>query len=158
MTPTARKRQRSHDFLGTALDAAMRAWGRFRRGMDVDPDAACAAIDRLYRAWGAAPAALPPRRSKARPDDVRRTETARACKQADDDAREAYIVQRYAALIRRGGLTAKQAREIVAEEVRELMHLPVHRRWDARDLTDDSPLPTYSEKSVARVLKNFSGR
>jgi hypothetical protein len=72
----------------------------------------------------------------------------------EDELREKFIVTRYAKEIRRGR-SPKQAREIVAEEIREGRHLPPMRQVEI-DYRPAAYGATYSEKSVARVLRKYS--
>ena len=145
------------------LDAAMRLWPR--RQLE-PPQLVDKVLDDLHDAWAAVrmtlgddfelPPSRPTRLSKRRPaaDDRLRTKTARATKAPDDERRERYIVKRYAVHIRRTK-TAKAAREAVAAEVREGMYL-LH--YNPNDWTWSPPYRTYSEKSVARVLRKYVAR
>jgi hypothetical protein len=151
----------SSDDLLERLDTAMRLWARRDREPKQLVDRA---LDELHQAWAtvrfalgdeinARPAAAPPR-SRPPVDQARRTRSARELKAADDDERTRYIVKRYAGLVR-GGMLPKAAREQVAADVRSGLHL-VDGALGADGRA--AYAATFSEKSVARVLKRFAGR
>jgi hypothetical protein len=145
------------------LDAAMHLWPR--RQLE-PPQLLEKTFEGLHEVWAAvrftlgddleAPPARPASSSKRRPaaDDRLRTKTARAKKAPDDERRERYIVKRYAVHVRKAK-TARAAREAVAAEIRKGMYL---LGYDPDDWTWDPPYQTYSEKSVARVLKKYAAR
>jgi hypothetical protein len=150
------------------LDRAMHLWAR----RDREPAALVdRALDELQAAWAAARMALgddlvvdqprrPERRATAPPAprarrDVHRTTVARGRKGKDDILRERFIVQRYAALLRRGK-GAREARELIAADIRQGRYVP---NWQLRFHEDAPPYTTtYSERSVARVLKKYAAR
>lgn len=146
------------------LDAAMRLWPR----RQLEPSRLVEKVlDDLHEAWAAVRLDLgddlesPPPRPRAAPkprgarDERGRTRTARARKAADDERRERYIVKRYAVHVRKA-TSPKAAREAVAEEVRRGFYLPSHRTADWKFVAPYEA--TYSEKSVARVLKKYETR
>jgi hypothetical protein len=156
MSPPAKSRAAaptpSADELLELLDRAMQLWAiRHREPAELVE----AALDRLHSSWAARaaadePLALPRAAGPRRPlaSAVKRTANGRAVKAAEDAERERYIIRRYAVLIRRG-TAPKQARELIAAEIRQGRHVggggrPAYGR-------------SYSEKSVARVLRRLAG-
>jgi hypothetical protein len=143
------------------LDRAMVIWSRRSQEPAALVDRT---LDDLHAAWAAArftagdhlavARATPKGRGAGgRRQDVHHTRVAREQKGKEDEMRERYIVKHYAAAIRRGN-GPKQAREIVAEAIRAGKHLPPWRQLDL-DYRPAAYGDTYSEKSVARVLKKF---
>lgn len=137
---------------GELLSRAMVAWAR----RDIEPaELVEKALDDLHRAWAAGllDADRPTLCPNPRRRDTHHSGIARSVKAVEDGLRERYIVTRYAALVRRGR-RPKDAREIVAADIREGLHLPAMRRVEI-DYRPAAYHATYSEKSVARVLKKF---
>lgn len=85
---------------------------------------------------------------------ARRTTRARARKAAIDGRREAFIVKTYHTALT-NGRSPKAARELVAARVRRGLHLTASMRARNKGTGDDA---SYSEKSVARVLRRFESR
>jgi len=142
------------------LDKSMLLWSR----RSVEPaELVERSLDDLHTSWAAVRfragdnLTVEPRQAggrAARRGDLHRTGIARGHKAVEDELREKFIVTRYAKEIRRGR-SPKQAREIVAEEIREGRHLPPMRQVEI-DYRPAAYGATYSEKSVARVLRKYS--
>jgi hypothetical protein len=143
------------------LDRAMVLWSRRSQEPAALVDRT---LDDLHAAWAAARFAAGDHLDVARATpkgrgaggrrrDVHQTRIARGEKAKEDDLRERYIVKHYAAALRRGR-SPKQARELVAADIRSGKHLPAMRQLDL-DYRPAAYGGTYSEKSVARVLKKF---
>lgn len=159
----ARRPIASREQLLELVDRAMRVWVRRDREA---PETVTRALDACADAWnyarfevgddalggGDITPAAPAAGRRPRDADHARTASARARKSDDDQRRIQYIVKRYAKLIGRGK-KPKDARELVAEEVRAGMH---YGRFGFQGGADvDGWSLTYSERSVARVLKRF---
>jgi len=143
------------------LDRAMMLWPRRSQEPAALVDRT---LDELHAAWAATRFAAgddlhvrqtPPkgRGAGGRRQDVHQTRIARGHKAHEDELRERFIVKQYAAALRRGR-SPKQARELVAADIRSGKHLPAMRQLDL-DYRPAAYGATYSEKSVARVLKKF---
>jgi hypothetical protein len=142
------------------LDKSMLLWSR----RSVEPaELVERTLDDLHRSWAVVrfragdnltidPAPAGGRAARRR--DVHHTGIARGHKAVEDEFREKFIVTRYAKEIRKGR-SPKHAREIVAEEIREGRHLPPMRQVEL-DYRPAAYGATYSEKSVARVLRKYS--
>lgn len=136
------------------LDSLHDAWASMRRtsGDAFERLAASAAVGAATPHTKLSPAHEHEHRARQPVADVRRTKWARKRKAENDSRRERYIVKHYHMAIA-DGRSPKAAREFVAARIRRGLHLTASARGARHGR---GPGDSYSEKSVARVLRRFA--